>query len=110
MANYGTFTGQRKIKSKINEATGNVTYRTIFTDKNQNGETIFGTMFVNFVGEAKNKPVDNDDVIDITKSFIKPRQDANGNIQWILVVQDFDYTTPSGEIFGVTDSDDDLPF
>ena len=115
MENYGILK-RIKIKAKVNEVTGAISYRTVFTSKKQDGETFFASMFVNFVQEAKNKPVDNDSYIYIKSGFLSPRETKDGKTEWNLVIQDFDYDTAEqestiiqNEFFGVS-SDDDLPF
>lgn len=114
MENYGILK-RIKIKAKVNEVTGAISYRTVFTSKKQDGNTFFASMFVNFVQEAKNKPVDNDSYIFIKSGFLSPRETKDGKTEWNLVVQDFDYdeSTPSVEPsqeFSTTYEDDDLPF
>ena len=102
--------GRAKIKAKVNEVTNKISYRIVQTAKNQTGETIFASMFVNFVGEAKYKPVDNDQYINIKKGFLSFRNDAEGKTVWNLVIQDFDYEEGNNTEFNPIDMDDDLPF
>ena len=115
MENYGILK-RIKVKAKVNEVTGNISYRTVFSNKNADGTTFFASMFINFAQDAKNKPVDNDSYIFIKNGFISPRETKDGKTEWNLVILDFDYdeSTPSGDtsqVFAPTYSDDDdLPF
>lgn len=104
-----------KVKAKVNEVTGNVSYRTVFSNKKADGTTYFASMFINFAQEAKNKPVDNDSYIFIKNGFISPREAKDGKTEWNLVILDFDYdeSEPSAEPsqeFSASYDDDDLPF
>ena len=104
--------GNVKVKAKVNDMTGFISYRTVFTNKKADGETEFASMFINFVGEARNKPVDNDQMILVKKGFIAFKNDSEGKAVWNLVVQDFDYQedvakSVINETFNI---DDDLPF
>jgi hypothetical protein len=105
-----------KVKAKVNEVTGNISYRTVFSNKNPDGTTFFASMFINFAQEAKNKPVDNDSYIFIKNGFISPREGKDGKTEWNLVILDFDYDEstpseePSQEFAPTYSDDDDLPF
>ena len=101
--------GKWKIRTKVNEITGRVSYRTILTTKDMEGNNEYHAIFLNLVGEAKNKPID-----DGTYITVKPenawlsfyRKDDKDEV--IAMVKDFEYDEAPQATTG--DSDDDLPF
>ena len=100
-----------KVKAKVNEKTGRVSYRTVFTNRSQNGETEFASMFIRFVKGAKDTVLDDNTYIKIKDGFLSFNLDENGRANWVLVIADFDIDNESSE-FASNDnySDDDLPF
>lgn len=102
--------GKWKIRTKVNEITGKISYRTVLTAKDVEGNTEYHAIFLTLVGDAKNKPID-----DGTYITVKPenawlsfyRKDDKDEV--IAIVKDFDYEeaqeTPQGSYEG-----DDLPF
>lgn len=111
--------GKWKIKTKVNEVTGKVSYRTIVTTKLQDGTTDFLTIFLNLVKDAKYKGIDNDQYIEVKPgdawlSFYKGK-DENGNDMTTLtaVVKDFNIVEENEntvEVNEIQENDDDLPF
>lgn len=95
-----------KVKAKVNEKTGNISYRTVFTNKNKNGETEFASMFIRFVKNAKDTVLDDNTYIKIKDGFISFNIDENNKTNWVLVIADFDIDERSQNM----GSDDDLPF
>ncbi len=79
-----------KVKVKKNENTGNTSYRTVFTNKAQSGDTEFASMFIRFVKDAANKKPEKDCYIKIKKGFISFNKDQFDNTNWVLVISDFD--------------------
>ena len=102
--------GKWKIRTKVNEVTGRISYRTTITTKDINGNTEYHAIFLNLVGEAKNKPID-----DGTYINVKPENAwlgfyrKNESDELVAMVKDFDYEEAQEPEF-TSDSDDDLPF
>ena len=101
--------GKWKIRTKANEMTGKVSYRTVLTTKDMEGNTQYHAIFLSLVGDAKNKPIDDGTYINVKPenawlSFY--RKDEKDEV--IAMVKDFDYEevqTTQGSY-----EDDDLPF
>lgn len=107
--------GKWKIKASVNDVTGKISYRTTVSAKDKDGNTDFYTMFLNLVGDAKFKPIDNDMFIivkpnDAWLSFFKKNE---GGHQMVAVVKDFEYENEeieSNRFNNQISGDDDLPF
>lgn len=103
--------GKWKIRAKVNEVTGKVSYRTSIAQKNKDGEAEFYTMFLNLVKDAKNKPIDDNSYI-----IVKPENAWLGfyrkdnETQLVANVMDFDYADLEGFQVNQVNTDDDLPF
>lgn len=103
--------GKWKIRTKVNEITGRVSYRTILTAKDMEGNNEYHAIFLSLVGEAKNKPID-----DGTYIIVKPenawlsfyRKDDKDELT--AIVKDFDYEETQETPTFTSDSEDDLPF
>lgn len=102
--------GKWKIRTKVNEMTGKVSYRTVLTTKNIEGETEYYSVFLTLVGDAKNKPID-----DNTYIIVKPEnawlsfyKRSETDAQITAMVKDFEYDEAPQTTTG--DSEDDLPF
>lgn len=107
--------GKWKIKAKENEITKKMSYRTTITSKDLDGTVEFYTIFLQLVGEAKNKPIENDSYIIVKPenawlSFFK-KEDKT---EIVAIVRDFEYEpVQSEQTFNSNDddsNDDDLPF
>ena len=101
-----------KVRAKVNENTGKVSYRTVFTNKSPTGETQFASMFIRFVKDAKDAVLDDNTYIKIKNGFISfNRDNTTGKDNWVLVISDFeiDDSRQSTNVNEV-DLDDDLPF
>lgn len=102
--------GKWKIRAKVNEVTGRVSYRTVLTTKDMEGNTSYHSMFLTLVGDAKNKPIDDGTYINVKPenawlSFY--RKDDKDEV--IAMVKDFDYEEVQETTQGSYE-DDDLPF
>ena len=102
-----------KVKVAVNETTGKISYRTATKGKDKEGKDIWKSRFINLVQDAKNKPIDNDTFITITKGFDTFEEKDRGT-EWRIVVQDFEYNDiPTGAKtadFTYSEEDDELPF
>lgn len=100
-----------KVKAKLNEKTGRISYRTVFTNKSPEGETQFASMFIRFVKNAKDTVLDDNTYIKIKDGFISFNTDSDGKVNWVLVVSDFDIDDRKKNIeVNEFDQSDDLPF
>ncbi len=118
--------GKIKVRAKVNEITGSVSYRTTLVNTRQDGEKEFMTIFLNLIKEAKNKPIDDNSYIDIKNGFLafntqttdKVDKNTGAKVKVDesvvkLVISDFDYieemqgfeSLNAGETY-----DDGLPF
>lgn len=97
-----------KVKVKVNETTGRTSYRTVFSNKREDGSREYASMFIRFIKDAKNKIVENDTYIKIKEGFLSFNM-INGTPNWTLVISDFDYSEPREETFDDY-SEEDLPF
>ena len=86
-----------KVKAKVNETTGRISYRTVFTNRSQNGETEFASMFIRFVKGAKDTVLDDNTYIKIKDGFLSFNLGENGKVNWVLVIADFDIDNESSE-------------
>lgn len=106
--------GKWKIKTNFNEQTGKTTYRTVLVNKTIDGTPTYASVFIDFVGNAKDKPIENDMWIEVKPenawlSFYKTIKDGKEIVTFNAKVKDFeiseqeqaDYTDFGGE---------DLPF
>lgn len=107
--------GRWKIRATVNENTGKISYRTVLSTKKLDGTYEYYTMFVNFVGEAKYKVVDDNIFINVEPddawlSFYRKSEDES---QMVAMVKDFKFDEELGKVEAQpveTYSDDDLPF
>lgn len=106
-------TGKIKVKAKVNEWNGSISYRTVLSNKRQDGETEFMSIFINLVKDAKNKPIDNDSYINVKSGFLTFSKDKEGKDILRIVISDFDYEEEmqGNESFNAGETyDDGLPF
>lgn len=109
--------GKWKIKTSVNETTGKISYRTNISTKDMEGNSEFYSVYINLVGDAKFKPIDNDMFIivkpeDAWLSFFNKKE---GGHQMVAVVKNFEYENESEDTSdrafnNQIDSDDSLPF
>ena len=103
--------GKWKIKAKVNEVTGKVSYRTSLVQKDKDGKAEFYTVFLNLVKDARNKAIDDNQYI-----IVKPENAWLGfyrkdnETQIVANVMDFDYADLEGFEIKQEDTGDDLPF
>ena len=104
--------GKWKIRTKVNDVTGKISYRTSITAKDMNGNTEFYTIFLSLVKDAKNKGINDGDYIIVKPenawlNFYRKTNDDK-DTQIVAVVQDFEYA--DNPEFKETPKSDDLPF
>lgn len=104
--------GKIKVFAKVNEIDGSISYRTYITSKSLDGKTLYHYMFLNLVGEAKNKPIDDNSFIDVKNGFLsfnRTSKDGNAKDTLKVVISDFDYCEDK-QSTNSTDDNLDLPF
>lgn len=99
--------GKWKIRTKVNEQSGKISYRTVLTTKDMEGNTEYYSVFLSLVGEAKFKGIDDNTYIIVKpeNSWLSFYRKSETETQIVAVVKDFEYDTPR-----TTDYGDDLPF
>ncbi len=112
------------VRAKVNEINGTISYRTSISSKNKEGKKDWITVWINPIGEAKNKPIDDNTAIYIKQGFLSFDKIQVKKIDVItgqevtvedeslkLIISDFIYEDElTDNTYQIADDDSDLPF
>lgn len=108
--------GKWKIRTKVNETTGKISYRTTITTKDIEGNTEYYTIFLSLVGDAKFKGIDDNSFIIVKpeNAWLSFYRKSETETQIVAIVKDFEYENEQEDsldrAFNNQTSGDDLPF
>ena len=109
--------GKWKIKTYVNEVTGKISYRTVITAKDMQGNAEFYTIFLNLVGEAKYKGIDDGTfiIVEPDDAWLSFYRKNDKETQMVAMVKNFEYEKESDDTSdrafnNQIDGDDGLPF